>query len=55
LKDYVKFKNKSKKLLKKDGLLLAWGKDYFEFLLDKKNLPPNRAKLRVPLKAERKT
>ncbi|MEK7166900.1 MAG: S-adenosylmethionine decarboxylase [Patescibacteria group bacterium] len=40
LKDYVRFKNKSRKLLKKDGLLLAWGKDYFEFLLDKKNLPP---------------
>lgn len=55
LKDYVKFKNKSGKLLKKDGLLLAWGKDYFEFLLGKKNLPPNRAKLGVSLKAKRKT
>lgn len=54
LKDYVKFKNKSQKLLKKDGLLLAWGKDYFEFLLDRKNLLPNRAKLGVPLKAVRK-
>ncbi len=36
LKDYVKFKNKSQKLLKKKGKILAWGKDYFEFLLKKK-------------------
>lgn len=33
LKDYVNFKDKAKKLLKKDGKIIAWGKDYFEFLL----------------------
>ncbi|MEM4703431.1 MAG: hypothetical protein QXP53_03045, partial [Candidatus Pacearchaeota archaeon] len=36
LKDYIKFKKKSQKLLKKNGKILAWGKDYFEFLLKKK-------------------
>lgn len=36
LKDYVKFKKKSKKLLKNKGKLLAWGKEYFEFLLKSK-------------------
>ncbi len=36
LKEYIKFKNKSQKLLKKNGKILAWGKDYFEFLLKKK-------------------
>lgn len=36
LKDYVKFKSKAQKLLKKNGKILAWGKDYFEFLLKKK-------------------
>ena len=36
LKDYVKFKKKSQKLLKKNGKILAWGKDYFEFLLNEK-------------------
>ncbi len=36
LKDYVKFKKKAKKLLKKDGVILAWGKDFFDYLLEKK-------------------
>ncbi|MBI4016022.1 MAG: hypothetical protein HY362_04885 [Candidatus Aenigmarchaeota archaeon] len=36
LQDYIKFRNKSKKLLKKNGKILAWGKDYFEFLLKRK-------------------
>jgi spermidine synthase len=36
LNDYIKFKKKSQKLLKKNGKLLAWGKDYFEYLLKKK-------------------
>ena len=36
LSDYVKFKDKSKKLLKKNGKILAWGKDFFEYLLKKK-------------------
>ena len=36
LDDYVKFKKKSKKLLKKNGKILAWGKDYFEYLLRQK-------------------
>lgn len=35
LKDYVKFKRKAKKLLKKKGVILAWGKDFFEYLLQK--------------------
>lgn len=37
LNDYVMFKNKVQKLLKPNGLFLGWGKDYFEYLLDKKN------------------
>ncbi|MEM2121635.1 MAG: YkgJ family cysteine cluster protein [Candidatus Woesearchaeota archaeon] len=36
LEDYVKFKKKAKKILKKKGRILAWGKDYFEYLLNKK-------------------
>jgi len=36
LKDYIKFKEKAQKLLKKNGVILAWGKDYFEYLLRKK-------------------
>ena len=36
LGDYVKFKKKSKRLLKKNGKIFAWGKDYFEYLLKKK-------------------
>lgn len=33
LADYVKFKGKSKKLLRKNGLVLAWGEEFFEYLL----------------------
>jgi len=36
LGDYVKFKTKSKSLLKKNGTILAWGKDFFEYLLKTK-------------------
>ena len=36
LPDYVKFKNKSEKLMKPNGKLLAWGKDFFEYLLENK-------------------
>lgn len=35
LKDYVKFKQKALKLLKRNGKILAWGKDYYEYLLQK--------------------
>jgi spermidine synthase len=33
LEDYIKFKEKAQKLLKRDGKILAWGQDYFEYLL----------------------
>lgn len=33
LSQYVKFKIHATKLLKPNGKLLAWGKDYFEYLL----------------------
>lgn len=33
LKDYKKFKNKAKTLLKSDGKILAWGKDFYEYLI----------------------
>jgi len=33
LKEYVRFKKKSQKLLKNNGKILAWGKDFFEYLL----------------------
>ena len=36
LGDYLKFKNEAKKLLKINGLILGWGMDYFEYLLEKK-------------------
>lgn len=36
LEDYVRFKSKAEKLLQPNGLLLAWGQDYFEYLLEKK-------------------
>jgi len=45
LDDYIKFKDKSMGLLKPDGKLLAWGQEYFEFLIHsnigytEKNLP----------------
>ncbi|MCX8194023.1 MAG: hypothetical protein N3G19_01535 [Candidatus Pacearchaeota archaeon] len=38
LKDYVKFKKKAQKLLKKNGKILAWGKDFFEYLLKNRDL-----------------
>lgn len=39
LGDYLKFKLKSGKLLKKNGKILAWGKDYYEWLARKKARP----------------
>ncbi|MFC1632575.1 hypothetical protein ACFL1U_00320 [Patescibacteria group bacterium] len=33
--EYKRYKAKSQRLLKKDGQILAWGKDYFEYLLEK--------------------
>jgi spermidine synthase len=36
LKDYIKFKNKAKKLLRSNGKILAWGKDFFEYLIKNK-------------------
>ena len=36
LDDYLKFKDKAQKLLKDGGRILGWGKDYFEYLLEKK-------------------
>ena len=38
LKDYVKFKKKAEKLLKNNGKILAWGKDFFEYLIKTKRL-----------------
>ena len=35
LDDYKKFKEKAMKLLKPDGIILAWGQDYFEYLIEK--------------------
>ncbi len=37
LKDYLDFKEKSGKILKKGGKILAWGEDYFEYLIEKNN------------------
>ena len=37
LNDYISFKRKSRKLLKKNGKVLAWGKDFFEYLLKDKS------------------
>ena len=36
LNDYIKFKKKAQSLLKPNGKMLAWGKDFFEYLLVKK-------------------
>lgn len=36
LQDYIKFKEKAKKLLREKGKVLAWGQDYFEYLLKTK-------------------
>ncbi len=35
LEDYRTFKEKAQKLVKPTGLILGWGKDYFEYLLEK--------------------
>ena len=35
LNDYTRFKEKAEKLLKENGIILAWGQDYFEYLLKK--------------------
>ena len=37
LDDYRKFKEKAQRLLKPDGLILGWGKDYFEYLLERES------------------
>ncbi|GAG37690.1 unnamed protein product [marine sediment metagenome] len=38
LKDYIKFKKKAEKLVKKNGIILAWGKDFFEYLIKNKGV-----------------
>ena len=38
LKDYLEFKHKAEKLLKDGGSILAWGKEFFDFLDRKKQL-----------------
>ena len=35
LEDYKKFKTKAAGLLKEDGRILAWGQDFFEYLIEK--------------------
>ena len=38
LEDYKKFKNKAKRLLKKNGKILGWGKEFFEYLINKEKI-----------------
>ena len=38
LEDYKKFKAKATGLVKEDGKILAWGQDYFEFLIEKERM-----------------
>ncbi len=38
--NYVRFKNKAQKIVKQNGLILGWGKDYFEYLLEKEKPAP---------------
>ncbi len=38
LGEYKKFKNKALSLLELDGKILAWGKDYFEYLIEKEKI-----------------
>ncbi len=38
LPDYKRFKSKALKLIKPDGKILAWGKEYFEYLIEKGSL-----------------
>ena len=33
LEDYIKFKDKAERLLTEGGQILAWGKDYYEYLI----------------------
>lgn len=35
LDDYINFKNKAQRLLRPGGAILGWGKDYFEYLLNR--------------------
>lgn len=39
LGNYIAFKEKALTLLKDNGLLLAWGKEFYEYMLDKKAQP----------------
>ena len=36
LEKYEKFENKANQLLKEGGKILAWGKEFFEYLIDKR-------------------
>lgn len=36
LDEYIKFEKQAKLHLKEDGKILAWGQDYFKYLLEKK-------------------
>lgn len=36
LEEYERFKNKATRLLNDDGKILAWGKDFFEYLITKR-------------------
>ncbi len=38
LGDYAKFKEKAEKLIKSNGKILAWGGDYFEYLLKSQSI-----------------
>ncbi len=38
LEKYKKFKNKAETLIKPNGKILAWGKEYFEYLIEKEKL-----------------
>lgn len=37
LDDYIKFENKGKQLIKEDGKILAWGDDYYKYLMEKQS------------------
>ena len=37
LKDYIKFKERAKSLIKENGRIFGWGQDYYEYLLGEKN------------------
>jgi len=40
LSDYIKFKSKAQEFLKPNGKILAWGIDYYEYLLQKVTVTP---------------